>query len=67
MLVIASLVGVRGAASSLAVWAVFAALIVLAMAAKKRSLALGALSVVAWVVLGASIVHAFVRGPREAR
>jgi GT2 family glycosyltransferase len=64
VLALAALVGVRGASTALGAWAIAAALVVLAMAARKRSFALGALSVAAWVVLGASIVHAFVRGPR---
>jgi GT2 family glycosyltransferase len=57
--------GAGGAArSALALWALAGALAVLAMAAKKKSLSLGAMSVAAWVVLGASIVHAFARGPK---
>jgi GT2 family glycosyltransferase len=64
VLAVCALFGVRGAAQAFGAWAMLAALTVAAMAVRKRSLSLGALSVVAWVVLGASIVHAFVRGPR---
>ncbi len=66
VLALFALARVPSAGTALALWAAGVVSIVLAMAAKKRSLALGALSVVAWIVLGASIVHAFVRGPKVA-
>jgi hypothetical protein len=58
-----TLAGVRAAGAPFAAWTALATLAVLVMAVRKRSLSLGALSVVAWVVLGASILNAFVRGP----
>lgn len=54
------------ARATFAAWLALAALVVAVMALRKRSLVLGALSVAAWVVLGAGIVHAFARGPRSS-
>jgi hypothetical protein len=45
------------------VW--FALFALLAMTLRKGSLMAGALSIAAWVVLGASIVRAWALGPRD--
>jgi len=46
-------------------WAELAALVVLAMAVRKRNLGHGALAVATWVVLGFGIVRAWITGPRR--
>lgn len=63
-LAFASALGVRRAPGAFRDWLVLAVAMVLIMAWRKRSLALGGLAVLTWIVLGIGIVHAWIAGPR---
>lgn len=64
VLAILSLAGSSTARALGGLWASLLLLAWLVMAVRKRSLSYGLLSVLAWIVLGVGIVHAWVRGPR---
>jgi hypothetical protein len=67
MAAVAALLGSTVSRTAFAVWLGLALAALLVMAARKGSLSYGALSILAWVVLGLGILNAWLRKPREVR